>query len=123
MMKPPKTREVPEESRSKPKKIFFRVTEDESWEWRQLAVEQRTTVDALLRQAAELYKSLGPETGDLLVSATPDEAKRLKAALLLLREADDIRLTSFTTALDNFLRSREGRERDDEAAEDSRQAG
>lgn len=37
------------------KKIFFRGTEEDSWRWKQVAAERRTTLDSMLRDAAELY--------------------------------------------------------------------
>lgn len=37
------------------KKIFFRGTEEDSWRWKKVAAERRTTLDSMLRDAAELY--------------------------------------------------------------------
>ena len=44
------------------KKIFFRGTEEDSWRWKQVAAQRKTTLDAMLREAAEMYIQI-PESG------------------------------------------------------------
>jgi|GEM_PF-5508546 len=102
-----------------------------------------TSVQAMLSQAVDIYSRIpaskldefeqiadrlaSDDDGasgdhDLLRSVTPAEARQLHAALLLMREGDEIRRTNLKSDLDSFMRSREDR---DAAAEDekSSQAG
>lgn len=75
-------------------------------------------MDALVRSAVEAYLSK-PSSDALLDSANDAEARQLRAALLLMREGDEIRRTNLKTALDNFMTSREESE-GGETAEDAR---
>lgn len=44
------------------KKIFFRGTDEESWKLKQIAVTRQTTINAILREAVEMYVQI-PQSG------------------------------------------------------------
>jgi len=44
-----------------PRRIFFRGTVEEAEHWTALAEERGTTVDAMMREAAELYELIPPD--------------------------------------------------------------